>query len=153
MRLARNFGFRGYDTVLSLGTNAKMNEICAAMGLAGLDSLAHFVDVNRAHYHAYLERLKDVPGIIPALIRILHDENILARRYFHPGCHRMPPYATEQPDAAAQLPNTEALSTRVLSLPTGTGVQRADIDAITGLIGFAFSHAADIRAALAAKDA
>ena len=26
------------------------------------------------------------------LMKILHAENILARRYFYPGCHQMQPY-------------------------------------------------------------
>jgi len=38
----RNFGFTGYDTVEYLGTNAKMPEICAAMGITGLESIDQF---------------------------------------------------------------------------------------------------------------
>ncbi len=38
MRLMRNFGFAGYDNVIYLGTNGKMTEISAAMGLTGLES-------------------------------------------------------------------------------------------------------------------
>ena len=33
MRLMPNFGFRGYDNVIHAGTNEKMTEVCAAMGL------------------------------------------------------------------------------------------------------------------------
>ena len=39
MRLMRNFGFKGYDNVIHPGTNGKMIEVCAAMGLANLDGL------------------------------------------------------------------------------------------------------------------
>ncbi|EBM0725641.1 dTDP-4-dehydro-6-deoxyglucose aminotransferase, partial [Salmonella enterica subsp. enterica serovar Senftenberg] len=35
-RYMRNFGFAGLDTVVSTGTNGKMTEICAAMGLTNL---------------------------------------------------------------------------------------------------------------------
>ena len=35
-RLMRNFGFSGYDNVIYPGTNGKMPEICAAMGLTNL---------------------------------------------------------------------------------------------------------------------
>jgi len=38
VRLMRNFGFTGYDDVVSVGTNGKMSEISAAMGLTGLES-------------------------------------------------------------------------------------------------------------------
>ena len=34
MRLMRNFGFAGYDNVVHPGTNGKMIEVCAAMGLS-----------------------------------------------------------------------------------------------------------------------
>ena len=36
VRLLKNFGFAGYDKVVSLGTNGKMSEIAAAMGLVNL---------------------------------------------------------------------------------------------------------------------
>ncbi|MBV9268734.1 MAG: aminotransferase class I/II-fold pyridoxal phosphate-dependent enzyme, partial [Acidobacteriaceae bacterium] len=39
IRLMKNFGFRGYDNVEYIGTNGKMTEISAAMGLTGLESL------------------------------------------------------------------------------------------------------------------
>ena len=32
IRLMKNFGFAGYDNVIYIGTNGKMNEACAAMG-------------------------------------------------------------------------------------------------------------------------
>ena len=40
----RNFGFSGMDQTDALGTNAKMSEASAAMGLVNLESLAEFVD-------------------------------------------------------------------------------------------------------------
>ena len=33
IRLMKNFGFAGYDEVMYIGTNGKMTEVCAAMGL------------------------------------------------------------------------------------------------------------------------
>ena len=63
LRSMRNFGFRTLDDVESLGTNAKMSEISAAMGLTGLESLTSFVAVNRSHYLQYQRELGDLPGI------------------------------------------------------------------------------------------
>ena len=34
VRLMRNFGFAGYDNVIHPGTNGKLTEVCAAMGLS-----------------------------------------------------------------------------------------------------------------------
>src|SRR3546814_14713893 len=48
MRLIRNFGFKGYDNVIHPGTNGKMIEVCAAMGLANLDGFDG-VKIGRAH--------------------------------------------------------------------------------------------------------
>ena len=43
MRLMRNFGFHGYDNVIYPGTNGKMTEIAAAMGLTNFAELERFV--------------------------------------------------------------------------------------------------------------
>ena len=131
VRLMRNFGFSGYDWVSSLGTNAKMHELSAAMGLTSLDSLEQFIAVNRYNHEQYAREFEDVEGlrIVPYppgerqnyhyvvaevassslrddLIAALHAENVLARRYFAPGCHRMEPYRGNP----IRLPATEGLS-------------------------------------------
>src|SRR3970282_754163 len=46
IRLMKNFGFQGYDNVVYIGTNGKMSEVAAAMGLTGLESLEETVAVN-----------------------------------------------------------------------------------------------------------
>ena len=124
-RLMKNFGFSGYDQVTELGVNGKMNEFSAAMGLTSLESLDEFVAVNRRNYEHYRDSLRDVPGIRLAdydegesnnyqyvvlevdeeeagirrddLVEVLWAENVVARRYFYPGCHRMEPYHSEGP--------------------------------------------------------
>jgi dTDP-4-amino-4,6-dideoxygalactose transaminase len=173
LRLMRNFGFTGYDTVEYLGMNAKMTEVCAAMGLTGLESIDQFIAVNRRNYIGYRTQLADVPGLrlIPysmdernnfqyvilevdsdacaltrdELVRALHAENILARRYFHPGCHRMEPYRTLFPEAGQALPHTESISERVLALPTGTTVGHHEIELVASVIRSALSHAPAIK--------
>ena len=57
MRLMKNFGFAGYDNVIYIGTNGKMSEISAAMGLTGLESLDEFIAANRRNYAAYRARV------------------------------------------------------------------------------------------------
>ena len=54
------------------------------------------------------------------IVMALHAENVLARRYFYPGCHRAEPYRSDYPDAGNHLPLTEQLTQRVMTLPTGT---------------------------------
>ena len=53
----------------------------------------------------------------------LHAENIIARKYFWPGCHKMEPYRSLQPNAGLLLPETERIAARVIVLPTGQTVE------------------------------
>jgi len=50
MRLMRNFGFAGIDQVIYVGTNGKMSELSAAMGLTSLESVDEFVAANRRNH-------------------------------------------------------------------------------------------------------
>jgi len=173
IRLLTNFGFAGYDTVVSVGTNGKMSEASAAMGLTSLESFDAFVEVNRRNDARYREELARIPGVAlmsygedrsnyhyviieideaiaglsrDQVQRILWAERVLARRYFYPGCHRMEPYRTTDPDAGARLPQTERLAGRVLALPTGTSVGEEEVRGIGALVRLALSHAPEIRA-------
>jgi dTDP-4-amino-4,6-dideoxygalactose transaminase len=176
IRLMKNFGFAGYDNVVYVGTNGKMPEISAAMGLSSLDKVDELIAVNRRHHQAYRRALANLPGLAlleydPAersnhqyivvevdavelgldrdqLVRALHAENVLARRYFFPGCHQMEPYRTEQPDAGRHLPHTERLCTRVMTLPNGTAVRTEDIERIGVILRSCGEHAKEIVAKL-----
>lgn len=173
-RLMRNFGFDGPDHVVSVGVNGKMTEVCAAMGLTNLESIDDFIAVNIRNYQAYARGLADIQGIevikLPAgehsnhqyvvvevdegrygldrdqLQAVLSAENVLARRYFYPGCHSMEPYASRP--LRAPLPHTERLTSRALSLPTGTAVGPEEVALICGLIRRASEDSARVRASL-----
>ena len=173
IRLMKNFGFAGYDNVIYIGTNGKMSEVSAAMGLTGLESLEEFINVNRRNYIQYKHELKGIPGIQlmaydetdkcnyqyivlevdeqtigisrDQMVQILHAENILARRYFYPGCHNMEPYRSHFPHAGLVLPQTEKLVNRLLSLPTGTAVGVEDITKICQIIRLTVEHGREIR--------
>ncbi len=160
-RLMRNFGISGFDEVSMLGTNGKMTEVAAAMGLTSLEAREQFTAVNHRNHEAYRAGLAGVPGIRlltysgtdanprqyvvievdeaaglsrDDLQQVLWAENVLARRYFHPGCHRHEPYRSERGEQAPALPETDRVAARVLTLPTGTGVTTADIGVITDVI-------------------
>jgi len=79
-------------------------------------------------------------------VDILNAENILARRYFYPGCHQMEPYRSLYPDAGNHLLETEKLTRCVMSLPTGTAIDNDDIEIIGQLIRFVLDHTEDIKA-------
>jgi len=173
IRSMRNFGFAGLDNVLDVGTNGKMSEISAAMGLTSFESLDEFIEINHNNFLDYSKGLHGIQGVRlikydekernnyqyivieidennvgvdrDLLMKILHAENILARRYFYPGCHQMEPYRSYFPNAGLVLPETERLTLKVLQLPTGTAVGKEDINQICGLIHFVFANGAEIR--------
>jgi dTDP-4-amino-4,6-dideoxygalactose transaminase len=167
-RLMRNFGISGLDQVSQLGTNGKMIEIAAAMGLVNLDAIDQVVAANRANYRAYREVLAGIPGVrlldyderehnnyqyvvmevgpdcpLPRdlLLETLRAENILARRYFWPGCHKMEPYRSLAPDAGLMLPHSEAVAASVIVLPTGETMAPVSIDVIGRVIRVALQAA------------
>lgn len=161
MRLMRNFGFSCLDTVIHPGTNGKMVEVSAAMGLTNLDYVDTVIAANQRNYQAYrrelaglrglnlltydeaehnnyqyviLEVMPDCPVGRDQLVAALHAENVLARKYFWPGCHRMKPYHKLFPHAGLLLVNTERVADRVLVLPTGTMLDENDVAMIASVI-------------------
>ncbi len=173
LRLRRNFGFSGYDQVITLGTNAKMSEVAAAMGLSNLDNIDRILSVNRNNYELYRRHLQGLPGVKilrqndrskcnlqyvvfeidepeagigrDQLIQLLHAENVLARRYFFPGCHLLEPYCRLYPDAKDNLPVTDRVAYRILQVPTGLAVGPDEIAAISSVIRLAIEEAPAIK--------
>ncbi|HEY2345288.1 MAG TPA: DegT/DnrJ/EryC1/StrS family aminotransferase [Xanthomonadaceae bacterium] len=161
MRLMRNFGFKGYDNVVHPGTNGKMIEVCAAMGMVNLDGIEGIFAVNRDCHATWREALSGIPGIslleydpaernshhyvvievderCPAtrdeVVAALQAENVLARKYFWPGCHRMQPYRDLYPHAGLLLANTTAVAERVVVLPTGPNLPAGAIALVAGVL-------------------
>jgi dTDP-4-amino-4,6-dideoxygalactose transaminase len=161
MRLMRNFGFAGFDNVIHPGTNGKMVEICAAMGLVNLGYIDTVIEANRRNWLTYREALAGIPGLrlmpydeaernnwqyvilevdpeCPAtrdeIVAELHRHNVLARKYFWPGCHRMKPYRDLQPHAGLMLPHTETVAARVIVMPTGTALKTEQVERIAAIV-------------------
>jgi dTDP-4-amino-4,6-dideoxygalactose transaminase len=173
IHLMKNFGFAGYDNVVYIGTNGKMNEMSAAMGLTLLESLNELLCINYQNYKQYQAELANIPGIQMVeydesergnyqyivlevdetatsitrdqLVDILWAEKVMARRYFFPGCHRMEPYRSYYPHAGLLLPETERLTGRLLSLPTGTAVGPEEIHTIRQIISLAVASGREVR--------
>lgn len=180
IRLMKNFGFSGYDNVIYIGTNGKMNELSAAMGLTNLEEMDEFIAINRRNHACYAAGLADLPGVrllegdasehcneqyvvaeinereFPLtrdeLLAVLHAENVLARRYFWPGCHRMEPYRSYFPHTHLMLPRTEEVASRVLVLPTGSAVGPEEIQAICSIFHAAQNQADAIGRVLAERE-
>ena len=179
MRLMRNFGFAGYDRVVYVGTNGKMSEIAAAMGLSLLEDFDSIVEQNGRAYRAYAEGLGGLDGVrlqsydarehnnyqyvIAELDeaktglsrddvqRVLRAENVLARRYFYPGCHHCEPYLSMPRYAGLSLPVTERIAERVLALPTGPSLSQDDVSLVCDILQVALGDPERTRRLLAAS--
>ena len=106
----KNFGIRGEDHIVGVGSNAKMNEFSAIMGLCNLEILETSIEKRRSIVKLYLEQLKGTAGLklpffddkdikynyayFPVLFeekgmrdkvnQRLREHNIYARKYFYP---------------------------------------------------------------------
>jgi dTDP-4-amino-4,6-dideoxygalactose transaminase len=181
LRLLRNFGFVGYDSVTAIGTNGKMSELSAAVGLTSLDCMAAIVTVNQANHATYRRELAGLRGVRllsyepneasnyqyvvlevderaaglsrDELAVVLAAENVLARRYFFPGCHRMEAYRRAVIGRELELPVTEYLAERVLVLPTGLQLDEPSIVRIAGIVRTAVENALAVRGRLSQRRA
>jgi dTDP-4-amino-4,6-dideoxygalactose transaminase len=155
--LLKNFGFENETSVAIPGTNAKMNELQALMGLQVLQHLEAIIARRRALDALYRGRLAGIPGLLipdppPPNVRWNHAYfpveidaavfgmkrdrfveqlkrfNIHARRYFHPLLTDLECYR--------DVPHTDPLTVarrvanRILTLPIYDSLPLEDADRI-----------------------
>lgn len=134
LRLLINFGITGPTTIESIGTNAKMNEFEAAMGLCVLDEIAEVRKKREAIWEIYSEDLssfkmqkwnqhsKNNAAYAPILFEneeqllkveaTLKANDILPRRYFYPSLDTLDYLKTKQ-----ICENSRDIASRILCLP------------------------------------
>lgn len=144
LRCLRNFGLKTPEHSIGAGTNGKMSEVSAAMGLTNMEAAEGFFEANLRNHELYRSELSECEDVrvigypdaernnrqyVIAEVRDrdrvwnrLRESGIGTRRYFHPGVHQMEPYAGSPVHVRVPLPETEALCSRVLALPTGIRV-------------------------------
>lgn len=170
--LMRNFGFEQYR-VLSIGTNGKMHELSAAMGITSLEKISDFVSIGRQNYEEYRRCLSNIPGVElivydqkeksnyqyividinseiagidrDEILKILKSENVVTRGYFSPTCHEGEPYASEPRYSSVDLNVTNSIAKRLLALPTGETVGLEEIEKISQIIRFSISHSKRVK--------
>ena len=174
IRTVRNFHVAETFDRVPLRINGKMTEAQAAMGLLSLENLDDWILRNMELYRHYAEwdakesvgAFVDYVGgqrsnhqycmfdIDPArlgisrnqMLAVMRAENVLARRYFYPGVHRLTPYNSLSPDADRFLPATLTISERLLQLPLGAGIDLGTVDRITAIMEICHQHAGELRA-------
>ncbi len=141
----KNFGFAGETTVVAPGSNGKMNEFQAALGLLQLKHIDSYIAERKRIDAIYREELSGIEGLffegdIPgttsnyAYFPILIDQksygmsrddvyekfrtnNIYVRRYFYPLISTFPCYR-ELPSASSRnLPVASKVAGQILCLP------------------------------------
>lgn len=144
IRLLMNFGITGPITIESVGTNAKMNEFEAAMGLCVLDEIESIRSERAKIWKKYQEELEDIVefqswneyssnnyAYAPVLFRSntelleiesrLKDKAILPRRYFYPSLDTLDYLSNKQ-----VCETSRDISSRILCLPMYPGLTQAD---------------------------
>ena len=156
----RDFGIKDAETIDGVGSNAKMNEFVAAMGLCTLRHIDKEILKRKMVYECYLENLSGVEGIqLPpkqedvqpnyAYFPIIVDEkkfgttrneiqlklaenNIYARKYFYPLTNAFEAYHGKFD--INKTPIALRLSKRVLTLPLYAELPLKDVVRICNII-------------------
>jgi len=157
----KNFGFRNYK-VVSLGINAKMNELQAAMGLLQLKYIDIAIEKRKSVNNLYCEQLNDVKGIrlLPTLPNVqynysyfpifvdkeiygksrdelfeeLEKHNIYGRRYFYPLIGQFPSYRELDSSQPGKTPAAEKIADQVICLPIYPDLEKDIVNLICEII-------------------
>ena len=155
----KNFGIRGEELVVGVGANAKMNELCAIMGLCNLKRVGETIQDRGRCYDQYMVGLRDVRGIrffdrnsnatnnygyFPIIIEdeypinrdCLYDrmrgEGIYSRKYFYPLTSDQACFKNKYRDIRLRV--ARDLAKRVLVLPLYEGLETDEIARIINII-------------------
>lgn len=155
LRLLRNHGIDEPGGHALVGYNWRLTEMQAAIGTVQLTKLPGILERKRAHARRLTEQLEPIPGVVAPIVRpecghvfmlytllvdrgrdellaALREQQIEAKVYFPPA-HRQPIFASYGTD----LPVTEDVAPRMLSVPIHAQLDPRDIDVIAAAIAAA----------------
>ena len=147
-----NFGIENTESIPNLGTNAKMNEFEAAMGLCMLDEIENIEKQREILYFTYKKELNRIvrfqqqnenstlnysyfPIILDSqeqtlkIQKALNSKNIFPRRYFYPSLDTLNYIEPKQ-----FMPNSRNISERILCLPLYPELTKAEQMEIINII-------------------
>ena len=144
----RNFAIHSETECVDVGSNAKMNELQALMGLECLKKIDELLTYRQKIYYTYADGFAGCDDVtlvphsqnkayVPVLFKDfetrerVYEElrrkcNVFSRRYFYPLLTYFAPYVY----AKGSCPVAEDLASRVLTLPTYYGLALEDVKAI-----------------------
>jgi len=156
--LLKNFGIKNEFEVILPGTNAKMNELQAAIGLLNLKDTNKEIKKRKNLFRIYQKNLDSLDGIhmmvikkeveynyqyFPILIESefgcdrnslynrLKDYNVFARKYFFPLCTE---YQFIMKQDKFQLLNAKKISNQILCLPLYGDLKEEEVEKICEII-------------------
>ena len=158
MQYIWNFGFINHDEADYIGTNARMNEFEAVMGICNLRHIDEEIAKRKVAGDRYVERLDGVKGIkllqpekglvwnyayFPVLFDgykesrdaikdKLEKENIFARKYFYPITNQFHCY--QDLYGEVKVPVSAHAADTVLTMPMYADMTVADVDRICNVI-------------------
>ncbi len=143
--MLRNFGIKDEETITDAGTNGKMNELQAAIGLLMLEIIDGEIENRRRVADQYRRQLADIPGVAffkdiegvkhnyayfpiridckefghsrDELSEELKKFNVYTRKYFYPLCSRFQCYGNLPTAGKGSLPVAEKAAEEILALP------------------------------------
>lgn len=155
----KNFGIHSEAFVPEIGTNAKLDEFRAAMGVCNLRHIGDYIAARKLVYERYLERLDGIDGIVlnktsadvtsnyayfpvyfdravlgfsrDDVCAALREHGIFARKYFYPAVNEMESYRGLGGEVT---PAAHDASMNVLTLPMYEGLKAEDVDRICDVI-------------------
>jgi len=147
-----NFGIQNTESIPELGTNAKMNEFEAAMGLCVLDDLEQIkqsrkiiIDIYRAKLrgliqlqeqnenatenYSYFPIVMESEEQLKQVENALHTEQIFPRRYFYPSLDTLSYIEPKQ-----YCMHSRNIANRILCLPTYAGLEESNVNRIIEIV-------------------
>jgi dTDP-4-amino-4,6-dideoxygalactose transaminase len=175
LRIGRDYGNPGdYDTRF-VGLNARMSELHAAIALESMGGLDERMVERRRVVDRYRNGIAELPGVVAqhvdprdrstykdftvaidtdafglsrdVVVTALRADGIDTRNYFSPPVHRQQAYRNVAP---FDLPVTDAVASKVVSLPIYASLSDAQVDTVTRALGALHRHADEVRAAVEA---
>ncbi|MGZ7171685.1 MAG: DegT/DnrJ/EryC1/StrS family aminotransferase [Halobacteriota archaeon] len=154
--LMRNHGIKSEQEVLLPGTNAKMSELHAAMGLCNLERIDDYIERKKAIYKRYTKGLNSTHVRFQKIIASKYNYSYMPvcfedsemrervyqglleigvkpRRYFYPLTVDYAYLKHDRPHAARRsaLPHAIDVANRVLCLPSYPSLEMGTVDTIT----------------------
>ena len=156
LRQLRFFGYDVDKNLTDIGTNAKMTEVSAAIGLINLRYLDIILEKRKYFHELYLKQLlaqktltfqkinpdeynysyfpilfSDEERLLEA-VRILNDQQIFPRRYFWPLLSEIP--AFRNAGVVGDLSVAKSVASRILCLPLYPDMQETTVIKITEIL-------------------